>query len=50
MLTSATIEGRNPVTRRAARATATAAASPGAIDRAACAIETERVRTVRAWA
>ena len=31
--TSATIEGRNPVTSRATMATATAAASPGAIDR-----------------
>ena len=30
-MTSATIEGRNPVTRRAAMATAMAAASPGAI-------------------
>ena len=46
--TSATIEGRNAVTRRATAATAIAAASPGAIDRAPPAQPSvPRVRTVR---
>ena len=46
--TSATIEGRNPVTSRATMATPIAAASPGPIDRAPLSIADARVRTVPA--
>ena len=46
--TSATIEGRNPVTSRATMATPMAAASPGPIDRALLSIADARVRTVPA--
>jgi hypothetical protein len=48
--TSATIEGRKPVTMRAIAATAMAAASPGAIDRDRLAIVAGLVRTARASA
>jgi hypothetical protein len=44
--TSATIEGRKPVTRRAAAATAIAARRPGTIDRA-LATAAGRFRTAR---
>ena len=47
IVTSATIEGKNKVTRRAAAATATAAASPGAIDRTPRAAVVPWVRTAR---
>ena len=48
--TSATIDGRNPVRSRATMATATAAASPGPIDRAPVPIADALVRTVPASA
>ena len=45
--TSATMDGRNPVTSRATAATAIAAASPGTTDRVPSAIADGRLRTVR---
>jgi hypothetical protein len=47
--TSATIDGRKPVTSRAAAATMMAAIRPGATDRVPSAIADRRIRTVRGW-